>query len=358
MDDARLDIALALANNEELESKFGDGDEGNFLSGWQCENPFASALIKRVRQRDSQSDPVKYSYMEMDEILSMLISDMHRRIDGRSISHAFPSPFGSTSIIFTFCANLARNGVKEVHYIPPIYFSMHFALKLFGIIARPVSGLHAYERGFTFNLPEKRTVLALVDPVWFTGKIVPVEAIKEIVQWQQRTGSLVFVDGSFQYMPWAGDRREETASLDPAYTFRMICPTKIMAVHGYRFSYVLMPSALREQFANTFTNIYASSTISNVAFAHEAVSEMERGEITASIIERAKNRFFRLIDGGWLKTQLIPESGYFTFSKITAPLPQGYKLMTQEFFEQRRFNGYAKLNLVSPSFHLIDPDRS
>ncbi len=357
MESVTSDIAQVLASNEELETKYGDGDEGNFLSGWQCENPFAGAFIERVRLRDAQSDAVKYSYIEMDDILSTSISSMHKWLDGVKGEFAFPSPFGSTSIIFSFCANLVRNDVNEIYYIPPIYFSMHFALKLFGIVARPISGTHAYETGFAINLPNKRTVLAFVDPVWFTGRKVPADAINEIIQWQQRTGSLIFVDGSFQYMPWAGARSEMTASLDPSLAIRMICPTKIMAIHGYRFSYALMPISLQGQFTNTFTNIYASSTISNAAFAHEAIAEMERGSITAHIVNVARSRFFRLLTAGVLQTELIPESGYFTFSKIMNKLPPGYKLMTQEFFEQRRFSGYAKVNLISPSFPLIDPDR-
>lgn len=358
MEGVTSDIAVALASNHELETEYGDGDEGNFLSGWQCVNPFATALIDRVRHRDARSDAVKYSYMEMDEKLSHSIAIMHRDLDGSCDSFAFPSPFGSTSVIFSFCANLARDGVGEVYYVPPIYFSMHFALKLFGITARPISGQHAYERGFTFNLPAKCTVLALVDPVWFTGKKVPAAAIREIAQWQQKTGSIVFVDGSFQYMPWEGARREETAMLDPSLTIRMVCPTKIMAIHGYRFSYALMPTPSRVQFTNTFTNIYASSTVSNVAFAHEAVAEMAHGSITEKVVEMAKARFSRLIAAGTLQTELTPESGYFTFAKVVAQLPPRYKLMTQEFFEQRRFDGYAKVNLVSPSYHLIDPDRT
>lgn len=358
MDDELSGITLALTSNHELETKYGDGDEGNFLSGWQCENPYADEFIKRVREKDSETNAIKYNYMEMDEELSCSISEFHRKIDGDCESFSFPSPCGSTSIIFSYCAHMARNGVKEIYYLPPIYFSMHFALKLFGIRARPISGVHAYEKQFSLNLPKKKTVLAFVDPIWFTGQKVPASFIQDIAQWQQETGSSIFVDGSFQYMPWEGERHEESSRFDPSLTMRMVCPTKIMAIHGYRFSYALMPKSDRVEFTNTFTNIYASSTASNLAFAREAVHEMEAGTITQSIIQLAKNRFSLLTEKEGLQTELTPNSGYFTFAKVTAPLPPGYKLMTQEFFEQRRFPEYAKVNLISPSFYLIDPNRT
>jgi len=233
---------------------------------------------------------------------------------------------------------------------------MHFALKLFGITARPISARHAYENDFSINLPEKKTHLIFVDPVWFAGRKVPHNIISDICAWQNRTGSTVFVDGSFQYMPWDNIRLEKTAMLDPTRTFRMICPTKIMAIHGYRFSYGLIPSSVREEFMHTYTNIYASSAAPNISFALEAIPEMISGLITNKVLSIAQYRYQRLVDVGYISSNLKPDCGYFTFTEIKKELPLEYKLMTQEFFEQKRFDGYAKLNLISPSFYLINPD--
>jgi hypothetical protein len=285
-----------------------------------------------------------------------LLKAFHTKIDNTELELVFPSACGSTSIIFSFCAHLLESNIKEVYYIPPIYFSMHYALKLFGIKARPISAFHIYEDNFAINLPNKKTVLIFVDPLWFAGRRVPPEIVEDIKEWQEKTGSIIFVDGSFQYMPWSGDRQEATSVLDPAKTFRMICPTKIMAIHGYRFSYVLMPKKDKKDFFHTFTNIYASSASCNLEFARESILEMESGLITNNVINLAKKRYESLTRHNYIISSIVPECGYFTFSKIICQLPPKYKLMTQEFFEQKRYKGYAKLNLISPSYHLIDPD--
>ena len=129
---------------------------------------------------------------------------------------------------------------------------MHYALEIFGIMARPISGQHAYEENFRVNLPDKKTVLVFVDPLWFSGRRVPVAVVSDIASWQERTGSIIFVDGSFQYMPWDGNRSEATSKLDITKTIRMICPTKILAIHGYRMSYALMPNIGKKDFFHTF----------------------------------------------------------------------------------------------------------
>lgn len=351
------DIASALASNEELETKYGDGDRGNFLSGWQCDNPYADGFIARAASKSQATNHIKYSYIEYDDAMNESLANLHKALDNKSFELIFPSACGSTSILFTFCTHLAKNNIKEIYYIPPIYFSMHYALKLFNIKARPISALHAYEEKFSINLPNKRSVLIFVDPLWFAGRKVPHSIISQIKAWQDKTGSTIFVDGSFQYMPWNGDRYEATSELDPSITFRMICPTKIMAVHGLRFSYALMPATLKLEFYHTYTNIYASSAACNVEFARESVIEMKSGEITRKIINLAKERYSSLVRHACIESSVPPDCGYFTFTKILSKLPPDYKLMTQEFFEQKRYNGYAKLNLVSPSFYLIDPAR-
>ena len=357
MDGTLTEIVSALASNKELETKYGDGDHGNFLSGWQCVNLFASEMLDRVYTKTKGIDFVKYAYSEYDDDIIERILSFHKIVDGVDVEHAFPSSCGSTSLIFSFCAHIAKQGIKEIYYIPPIYFSMHYALKMFGIKARPISGSHIYEENFAINLPNKTTVLVFVDPLWFSGRHVPVKIVDDIAIWQQKTGSIIFVDGSFQYMPWNGHRNESTSKLDPSKTMRMICPTKILAIHGYRMSYALLPHINKQDFFHTFTNIYASSASSNIEFAREAMNEMISGEITKKIVNLSISRYNRLINTKRIDSSIVPDCGYFTFSKILHPLPSGYKLMTQEFFEQKRYPGYAKLNLISPSYHLIDPDQ-
>src|SRR6202007_299705 len=111
------------------------------------------------------------------------------------------------------------------------------ALRLFNIWARPVSALHGFELGFKMNLPEKETVLIFSDPIWYAAQPFPAGAIAEMANWQQRTLSTVFVDGSFQYMSWTKEVFEHTSILDHEKTVRVVSPTKSLATSGYRFAY-------------------------------------------------------------------------------------------------------------------------
>ena len=45
--------------------------------------------------------------------------------------------------------------------------------------------------------------------------------------------------------------------------------------------------------------------------------------------------------------------GYFVFEEILVSLPEGTLLMDGSFFEQKRYPKYRRLNLLSPSLHLL-----
>src|SRR5207253_6799495 len=106
----------------------------------------------------------------------------------------------------------------------------HFFLRMLNIRLRPVSGKQAFESGAALNLPSRKALLLLCDPVWYAGRRVPLDKIAAIADWQKLTGSLVFVDGSFQFMQWNGTRREHTAMLDSDLTFRRISPIRASAI--------------------------------------------------------------------------------------------------------------------------------
>jgi hypothetical protein len=98
--------------------------------------------------------------------------------------------------------------------------------------------------------------------------------VTAIRKWQKNTNSTVFVDGSFQYSRWNGVKREATASLDPMLTVRLICPTKIVAAHGFRFSYALLPSSLLEEYKHIYSNIFGSASLESIAFGRAAAKIM------------------------------------------------------------------------------------
>lgn len=348
-------IAQLLSRHDEMEDSFTDVDAGNFLFGWQCENPFAESMLEATRQRENNIDHIKYVYVEDDENLAIDIRKLHDSLDGLSPEGIFCAPGGAVSILFTFSAFLHNMGIREVYYIPPLYYTMYFAFKLFGIRVRAVSGLHAIEPGFSMNLPKKDTILILTDPVWYAGCVVPETIVEAVIDWQRRTGSLVFVDGSFQYMRWNRETIEASSRLAPNRTFRLICPTKLLGIHGYRFAYTLLPEETRPRFTTAYTNIYGSTSAANWAFAHEAVAAVKSRAITNCLVNRAEARHKGMRAQGKIASVFQPECGYFTFEQINVSMPKEHLMMTGEYFDQPRYPGYSRLNLLSPSFSLLAP---
>jgi aspartate/methionine/tyrosine aminotransferase len=278
---------------------------------------------------------------------------LHEKFDG-SRPQAIVCGAGSSTLIFTFCAWLASNGYREVFYLPPLYFGLHFALRLFGIRARAVSGRHPYEPDFTINLPNERSILIVTDPIWYTGLSLDVQLVTVIRKWQKRTSSNVFVDGSFQYSRWDGVKDEATASLDPMLTVRLICATKMVAAHGFRFSHALLPSALLEEYRHIYSNIFGSASLESIAFGRAAIKIMSRGRISENLMQLASSRHAKLRRMGTITSELNPSCGYFVFEKICRKLPAQTLLMDGKYFEQKRYAGYFRINLLSPSIGLLD----
>jgi len=340
--------------HEDLELKYGDGDGGDFLFGWQSINPFAADMLAAVKKRTQGVDYTKYCYMETDAVLASSVVDLHTKLDGVTVEDAFCAASGGTSILFAFCYWLARNEIKEIYYIPPIYFTLLNGLRQFGIRARALSGFHSFEQEFRLTLPQDKIVLILADPVWYAGITVPEPIIDELVAWQRRTGSLIFVDGSFQYMRWDAIVREPTSRLDPTRTIRLVSPTKSLVVHGYRFGYALLPKEIKPKFSNSYTNICGSAPADNLAFAYEAIRAMESRTLTEQLIDRAASRHKMLRSKHIIASPLVPQTGYFVFERIIARLPDNSLRMDGKYFGQPRFPEHTRMNLLSTQFHLLE----
>jgi aspartate/methionine/tyrosine aminotransferase len=351
--DSPLRTVDILRLHEELETTFNDGNGGDFLFGWQSINPFADDLIAATKTRAAQLDYTKYSYMESDHALSANVRELHRYLDGRMPESVFCAASGGTSVLFALSYWLSRIGVREVYYIPPIYFTLLNGLRQFGIHTRAVSGYHAFESSFSMNLPLKTTVLMFADPIWYAGIPVPANVIDEVAAWQRKTGSLIFVDGSFQYMKWNNAISEPTSALDPSNTIRLVSPTKSLVVHGYRFAYALMPEAFLSKFSNSYANICGPAGADSIAFAYEAVSALRARTITQSLMTRSSTRHTALRDKGVLDSPLYPSAGYFVFEKINKQI-DGNLRMDGRYFGQPRFPEHTRLNLLSTQFHLLE----
>ncbi len=342
------------AHYEKLAFELNDGDKGRFLSGWQCVNPYAEELIARVRARTAALDPIGYSYFDDERDLVTKVLDLHERLDAQRPQHAFCGS-GATSLLFGFANYLRSLGVKRVYFLPPIYFTFQIALDRFGIRTIPLSESQPFEPGFMFNLPNvKDSVLIITDPVWYVGMPLARHVVSSIAEWQRETSSLVFVDGSLQYLSWSGSKEEATAQLDPSLTFRLVCPSKQVSVHGYRFAYVLVPSKHKQGFAWSYTNMMGPANVASIAFAYEALSALEIGDIPRSLITQVSGTHRRLREKGAISSPFDPQCGYFVFEKINIPLPEKYLLVDGRYFEQASYPEHVKINLLSPSIDLID----
>jgi histidinol-phosphate/aromatic aminotransferase/cobyric acid decarboxylase-like protein len=349
------DIAsFVLRRHAELEADRDDGEGGRFLSGWQCVNPWANEIRARIDAQLSSINATEYLYFDRDANVSSQIREFHSLTDQIGPDAIFCGA-GSTALIFLFCVWLRQQSINEVFYLPPLYFTTHFALKLFDIRARPVSGRQAFEPDFSLNLPESESVLLVCDPVWYAGVPLDETVIETVCDWQRRTGSFVFVDGSFQYARWSGQRAEPTARLAIGRTVRLVCPTKNLATHGYRFAYALLPSRLRSSFAEAYSNIYGSCSVEDIAFARVAISEMIDGRITRQLMALVSERHRSLRARGRITAPWQPGSGYFVFERLADGIESASApLMDGSFFEQKRFPAYRRINLLSPSVNLLD----
>jgi histidinol-phosphate/aromatic aminotransferase/cobyric acid decarboxylase-like protein len=338
---------------EGLAFDLDDGDKGNFLSGWQCENPFNASLFGAVKERAKSINYGKYTYFDDDTELPDLIKNLHHRLDGVRPEHVFCGS-GSTSLLFGFATFLQKKGIREVYFIPPMYFTLHLAFDRVGIRTIPVSDRQPFEPEFAMRLPdETKSVLMVLDPVWYTGTPISSAVMDEIVRWQKRTSSLVFVDGSLQYLPWQLEVNEHSARLDTKLTFRLVCPSKQLSAHGYRFSYVLVPASEKQEFAWVYTNIFGPANADSIAFAHEAILALADGRIPQQSMALVSKRYNALRKLGIIASELCPSCGYFVFQKVNVRLPERYITVDGKYFDQPRYKDHIKINLLSPSIELL-----
>lgn len=337
-----------LAFEQSLESS------GNFLSGWQSENPFLNDLFTAVRERTSHMNYHRYLYFDEDESLLTEISDLHVALDGLSPQHILCGS-GSTALIFAFLTYLKHLNITKVYYIPPIYFTVYDALERYGIEMIAVSGLQPFEVGFSMNLPKvERSVLLLSDPVWYTGVSLTADVIDELKIWQEKTSSRIFIDGSLQYLSWDGSSTERTAGFNHDLTFRLLCPTKQLAANGYRFAYMLTPDADYQKLSWIYSNIHGSASVESIAFAYESIPLLAKRERSELLINYVKNRYERLINQRVIESVIKPDCGYFMFGKTNLTVSKDQAVVNGKFFDQNNFPGYFKINLLSPSLSIID----
>jgi aspartate/methionine/tyrosine aminotransferase len=319
-----------------------------FISDFHGDHPFVEDYLGSLAScpLTSLGDVTHYAAIDEDQRLRTRIAEFHQRYDGAGYSgqQVLPSA-GSSMLIGTFCTWLTIAGYSRVHYLPPVYYKFAYLFQRFGIDPVPVSDLHAFQPGFELRLPEDRTVLVLTDPVWYAGRRVPGEVLHAIRAWQLATGSLVFVDGTFQYMQWDGTAAEATARLVPDQTLRMVCATKFLSLHGYRCAWLLAPQRLRDTLAELHLNLHGEVSLADRLFAHRACDVMLDGG-NRQLLRHIQCSYHRLMDTGAVDGHFDVETGYFLFARPRVPRER-FLSMGQDIFELSGYPEHVRINLLN-----------
>ncbi|MFD8994160.1 aminotransferase class I/II-fold pyridoxal phosphate-dependent enzyme [Streptomyces abikoensis] len=319
-----------------------------FLSDYNGDHPYVEKYLGELADTAPRhlADITRYAGLDEDVRLRSRIAAMHERYDGVPYSERNVVPSGgSSSLLGTFVTWLAVNGHRRVHYVAPVYYKLAYLLRAFGIEPVPVASGHAYQPEFDLNLPHERTVLVLTDPVWYAGRRVPEDVLDAIAAWQRATGSLVFVDGTFQYLPWDGGRGEASARLPVERTLRMVCPTKYLSIHGYRCAHLLVPAALRQELADLHINLHGDVAVSDRLFAHRAVDVMTQHG-NGDLVGHIRDNHARLTASGALAARMPVETGFFLFARPHVP-HRWFLALDERHFELDGHPGYVRVNLLN-----------
>lgn len=346
---------------------------GRFLSGWQTTHPFAARYLGAAAPRPGSLPHVddvddvddaggdggpgeraeRYSFLSDSARLVGGIGRFHERTDGveYGADRVYVSS-GSSPLLLGFFLALREMGFDEVCYVPPVYYTCYYFCRSLRIPMRRVGGGPLHDEDAGLDLPERRSVLVLCDPVWVFGTRVHRRHLDRVRAWQRRTGSVVFVDGTFQYTAWdRGARAEPTAFLDPGLTFRLVCPTKSLAVHGARFAYLLLPPEYRESLRYPCANVTGATGLANERFALRLMDALASEESNGSLVEHIQKVRGRLLETGVVRTEAVtPEAGYYTFAVVDDAHLRGALVMDQRFFGLRGFEGCVRVNLLHPGW--------
>ncbi|WUD70258.1 aminotransferase class I/II-fold pyridoxal phosphate-dependent enzyme [Streptomyces sp. NBC_00510] len=338
--------------HRELDLLSRNAGDAEFLSGWQTSHPFAEHYLLRV-QDGSPRSVEEYSFLSDSAALTESIRKFHRTRDGIDYPpEAVYAASGSSPLLMAFFLRLREQGVSEAWYVPPIYYTCYYFAQSVGITLHRLDTSPLHHPETRLRLPQRPAVLIFADPIWVFGTPVHPVHIKEIAEWQRRFGSEVLVDGTFQYTAWnPPDQAEATSELDLEHTFRIVCPTKSTAVHGSRFAYLLMPPGQRESIRYPAANLTGASGAQAQSDALRLMEVLNSPQSNRELREHIATVHGILWDKGVIRAEAAPPSvTYYTFAHIDERRARSAILMDQRFFDLTGFNGFARINLLHPSW--------
>lgn len=317
-----------------------------FISDWNGSHPFARDFLGESLGALVGSGEPEYAYFDQQTSLIDGLCRLHFDLERLRLTreNIIAGP-GSTSLLAAMGLWLLKTGVSEVFYLPPLYYTFHYFLRLLGVRTRPVAGRQVFDPQFTFHLPPRRSVLLLCDPVWFAGRRLPADVVQDIRGWQRKTQSIVVVDGSFQYLQWEGASSESTACLEQELTFRLICPTKSLGIPSFRFAYLLHPSKMHRELLFLYENLVGSASMGDLLFAHRAVSVLSSPRRNRRFTAFLADSYTHLSRAGLIHTHVEPNCGYFVFGVPKRPLAKTIA-MDGSYFDVKGYSDHVRINLM------------
>src|SRR5260370_33513020 len=94
----------------------------------------------------------------------------------------------------------------------------------------------------------------------------------------------------------------------------MICPTKALAVHSFRFSYFLHPYPFHDDLTFIYESLVGSVAGGNLAFGKRALQVLSSERSNRQLAEFLRETFEQLNTLGFLRTEIAPDCGYYVFA--------------------------------------------
>jgi aspartate/methionine/tyrosine aminotransferase len=320
-----------------------------FVSGWETSHGIEYEHLKPLYSGQSV-DTLDYTFMADDEQLVEKIRGFHKNIDEH-----FPDGSGifvgagSSPLLSSTMILLSQLGEKEICYVPPIYHAYYQLAKILRIAMTPIGeGLTAEgEERTSALLPGRRTVLLITDPSWISGRGYSTGFLEEIRAWQERTGSMVIVDGTFQYTKWDAMAPESSSLLIPHQTFRLVCPTKSLCVHGVRCAYLILPEALQEDLGWYYCKIVAATSQYDVRAASMLLDQLRSPSNNRALVSLVRKRYMKFREAGLIRDVVTePACTYYSYGRLTIDLDRVIA-MNGLYYELPYPDDIIRINLLS-----------
>ena len=146
-------------------------------------------------------------------------------------------------------------------------------------------------------------------------------------------------------MRWDGERSEESAKLVPSQTYRLVCPTKFLSIHGYRSSYLIVPIEVRRSLADLSLNLHGDVSTSDKLFTHR-IADLMLTEGNGALVDLIKANFERLKNAGAISNHVPIESGFFLFAAISKER-SNFLYLDQRSFELNGYPDHIRINLIN-----------